>query len=68
MNKTLHFKFGFNNLLFCDNKIWHHIVINFLEKHELVFEIADNEHLNEYNIDDNLEYEETWAYNDDISL
>lgn len=68
LNKTLNFELGLDYFFLGDDEVRHHVVVDLLEEHELVFEIADNEHLDEDNIDDNLENEQTRTYDDYVSL
>lgn len=57
LDKALDFQFSLDNLLLGDNKIRHHVIVNFPEEQEFLFQVANGQDLDQNNIDDDLHNE-----------
>ncbi len=67
-NNAFNFKFGFDNLLFGDDEVGCHVIIDLPEKQEFLFEIPHDQELDQDDVNDDLEDEQTWANYNNVPI
>lgn len=55
-NESFDFKLSFYNLFLGDDKIGHHVVVDFPKEYKILFQIPNNQEFNENNVYQNSEY------------